>query len=418
MKRHLAAWTAVAVILFCAFVGNSRAQQTSPFHVHYKSIPLHGSDETSSGSESAPAAPEAAAAAAVSTTPSTVPLWKYTTTASRNNGKTYSGTMVGRSPFFHGARTTNVNTILVPVTVTIVDRQKNRTTFDPTQPDPACLPNGTLSPAALLQQSPLLTATNFTMNGVTEEESQYVDAFQRANFFEAISQTGNRYHTRLNLLNTVPVSITISAPSGLVFDTSSFGGCEPIAVVNVSALQKIAEKTLIPKLKSQGVGPTTFPIFLFYNVVMNEGNPTDPPNQNCCILGFHSAIGSASKPQLYSVGDYDSSGIFLVNDAPTTLDTQILSHELAELTDDPLVNNPTPAWGHVGQVSGCQGNLEVGDPLSGMNPFPPVTMPNGVTYDLQQLAFFSWFFGSPSIGAGGSFSDNGTFNTDAGTICR
>ena len=98
--------------------------------------------------------------------------------------------MVGRSPFFHGARTTNVNTILVPVTMTIVDRQKNKTTFDPNQTDAACLPNGTLSPFALVQQSPILTATNFTMNGVLEEDSQYVDAFQRANFFEDINQTG------------------------------------------------------------------------------------------------------------------------------------------------------------------------------------------------------------------------------------
>src|SRR5208283_4199279 len=177
---------------------------TARFHVHYRAIPLHGSDVSSPQS----AGTGSAVAAAVSTTPSTIPLWKYTTTASRNNGKTYSGTMVGRSPFFHGARTTNINTILVPVTVTIVDRQKNRTTFDPNQTDAACLPNGTLSPVALVQQSPILTATNFTMNGVAEEDSQYVDAFQRANFFDAISQTGGRYHTRLNLLNTVPVSIT------------------------------------------------------------------------------------------------------------------------------------------------------------------------------------------------------------------
>ncbi len=352
-------------------------------------------------------------AAAVSTTPSTVPLWKYTTTASRNNGKTYNGTMVGRSPFFHGARTTNVNTILVPVTVTIVDRQKNKTTFDPNQTDSACLPNGTLSPVALVQQSPILTSTNFDMNGVTEEDSQYVDAFQRANFFNEISQTGNRYHTKLNLLKTVPISITVSAPSGLVLDTSPFGGCEPIAIVNVNAIQKVAEKTLIPKLKSQGVGPTNFPIFLFYNVVMNDGPPTDPPNKNCCILGFHSGIGSASKPQLYSVADYDSTGIFISDGSPTTLDTQVLSHEIAELYDDPLVSNPTPSWGNVGQVTGCQANLEVGDPLSG-TAFPSVTMTNGVTYDLQELAFFSWFFGGPSIGAGSIFSNHGTFVSDAG----
>jgi hypothetical protein len=45
-------------------------------------------------------------------------------------------------------------------------------------------------------------------------------------------------------------------------------------------------------------------------------------------------------------------------------------------------------------------------------------MPNGVTYHLQELAFYSWFFGTPSIGVGSVFSNNGTFATDAGVICH
>lgn len=64
--------------------------------------------------------------------------------------------------------------------------------------------------------------------------------------------------------------------------------------------------------------------------------------------------------------------------------------------DDPLTTNATPAWGHVGQVSSCQTNLEVGDPLSGTL-LPSVTM-NNFTYHSQELAFFSWFFRQvPSI---------------------
>ncbi len=66
--------------------------------------------------------------------------------------------------------------------------------------------------------------------------------------------------------------------------------------------------------------------------------------------------------------------------------------------------------------TGCQNNLEVGDPLSGTL-LPGATMPNGITYNLQELAFYSWFFGAPSIGAGGSFSDDGAFPFDAGAIC-
>jgi hypothetical protein len=50
--------------------------------------------------------------------------------------------------------------------------------------------------------------------------------------------------------------------------------------------------------------------------------------------------------------------------------------------------------------------------------FQPITMPNGFTYHWQELAFFSWFFGAPSIGVNGWFSDNGTFMTDAGPPCH
>jgi hypothetical protein len=45
-------------------------------------------------------------------------------------------------------------------------------------------------------------------------------------------------------------------------------------------------------------------------------------------------------------------------------------------------------------------------------------MPNGFTYNLQELAFFSWFYRqNPSLGASGDFSDNGTFAEDAGPVC-
>ena len=95
-------------------------------------------------------------------------------------------------------------------------------------------------------------------------------------------------------------------------------------------------------------------------------------------------------------------------------DASIASHEIGEWMDDPLAYNPTPPWGNVGQVSGCQANLEVGDPLSGTL-MPPITM-NGKEYQMQELAFFSWYFNKandPSVGAGGKFSSNGTFQGPA-----
>jgi hypothetical protein len=93
-------------------------------------------------------------------------------------------------------------------------------------------------------------------------------------------------------------------------------------------------------------------------------------------------------------------------------DISALSHEVAEWMDDPDTVNPTPLWGNIGQVTGCQSNLEVGDPLSGTNISVP--MPNSFVYHPQELAFFSWFYRqSPSIGVNGWFSSNGTFKTGA-----
>jgi hypothetical protein len=64
--------------------------------------------------------------------------------------------------------------------------------------------------------------------------------------------------------------------------------------------------------------------------------------------------------------------------------------------DDPFGMNEAPPWGNIGQVTGCDNTLEVGDPLSGTE-YRPIRNRNGFTYHLQELAFFSWFFGAPSI---------------------
>jgi hypothetical protein len=94
------------------------------------------------------------------------------------------------------------------------------------------------------------------------------------------------------------------------------------------------------------------------------------------------------------------------------LDASIASHELAEWFDDPFVNNPTPPWGGIGQVGGCQGNLEVADALTGVS--LPTVISFGYPYHLQELAFYGWFFDSSAktlsgVGAGGLYSTNGRF---------
>lgn len=85
--------------------------------------------------------------------------------------------------------------------------------------------------------------------------------------------------------------------------------------------------------------------------------------------------------------------------------------------NDPGGNNAVPPWGNIGEVTGCRNDLEVGDPLT-RTPLPAITGPNGFSYHLQELAFFSWFFRTPAIGVGGLFSENGTLTMDAGSVCH
>lgn len=238
------------------------------------------------------------------------------------------------------------------------------------------------------------------MNGEHVGSTQYVDAFQLANFWTLVK--GTAYHTFLNLITT-DVQSAEAGPHGILFSS----GCRLLGVVSFGWLDGVVTNLI----SSLGISPDQFPVFLLRNVVMS---PSDPPTiGNCCILGYHGAIILDGSVQTYSPADYDSTGDF----GPGIADTSILAHEVGEWMDDPLGNNRTPLWGHIGQVTGCQGNLEVGDPLTGTN-FSDITMDNGVTYHAQELAFFSWFFGGPSIGAGGLFSNNGTFATDAGPICH
>lgn len=90
-----------------------------------------------------------------------------------------------------------------------------------------------------------------------------------------------------------------------------------------------------------------------------------------------------------------------------------MSHEFAEWLDDPYIDNATPPWGNIGQVTGCQPILEVGDPLTGTF-LPLIKMPNGISYQPQETAFFSWFFDQvPSLGFNGWYSSGGTFKKPA-----
>lgn len=362
-----------------------------------------------------------AGSAAYSQSSTTLPLWFYNVVSSRD-GNGYFGIMIGKDPF-HGGGSAQVGTYIVPLiiqtnTVGVGYNSTNGTittapgvtTFDPTAPDDTCMTSPNDVPATVFRASPLFEKAAFSFGGTNLGFTQYLDAFQRANFWNALSDKDG-YQVLLNPITSLaPVVINVPAALGTTRPPSSTvrNTCGTEGIVDINWLDFYLSTVVLPALADSGVNSGTFPIFQLYNVVL----AIEPTNLfSCCILGYHGANGPPI--QTYAVSDFDTAGFF----SAALQDTGIISHEIGEWMNDPFDFNLTPLWGHTGQVSGCQGNLEVGDPLTGYLA-PSVLMPNGFTYHLQELAFYSWFLGGPSIGIHGWYSDNASFLKDAGPTCH
>jgi hypothetical protein len=266
----------------------------------------------------------------------------------------------------------------------------------------------------LLLASPIYQAHSYTVGSVNLGKVQYADGFQRENFAKytlGSAAINPDYHVNLSPLSKHKKSSLIVLTATGAGETVT-GGCQGDAgVLSIGVWDHYLQTKLLPSL-SRSITPHHFPLFLFYDVVLSPtGNLT-----GCCIIGYHSAFANpkfGGEVETYATGDYDASGSFT-----NLTDISALTHEVGEWMDDPFVKNHTPAWGHTGQVSGCQDNLEVGDPLSGRTaPLVPVTMPNGITYHGQELAFRDWFYRTTSVGLNGWFSSRGTFTADAGPAC-
>jgi hypothetical protein len=360
-----------------------------------------------------------------------LPLWTFRLQAARDD-QLYSGAMVGRNPFTNPGKA-SVPTVVIPLIIKttqvatafdpmtgIFTEAPGDTTLNPNAADTTCLSAPNDVPSIVVKQSPIFTPAKFVMGGTYVGTTEYNDAFQRANFWNVLGEDRDIYHVKLDSQFISPITLNVPDVYGLAITNGLLLGppafCAPLGIVDINWFDTYLTGTVIPELQEHGiVNPGVFPVFLVYNVVWAS------PVTNlgtCCIGGYHSITGFPIPTQTYSPADFDYTGFF-VNAAgqPTPLDTSILAHEVDEWMDDPYVSNPTPPWGNTGQVVGCQANLEVGDPLTGNN-IPAITMPNGFTYHLQELAFFPWFFGGKSFSVNGWYSDNGTFTTDAGPPCH
>ena len=124
-----------------------------------------------------------------------------------------------------------------------------------------------------------------------------------------------------------------------------------------------------------------FPQITASSVVIFEMSDTHLTDSgNCCVGGYHSALGSQTYAQFTYIG---TSGAFAE-------DVSALSHELGEWADDPFANNKSPC-----------GILEVGDPLENTANYGayPYTL-GGFTYQPAGSGVHAVFWGATDDVAG------------------
>ncbi len=345
-----------------------------------------------------------------------LPIWRYQVT-SPVNGASYHGYMVGTDPSIAGA-TTEVPVVLVPFIVQFTNTTTGfATTFDPSAaPDAGCTASQTAM--RLIEDSPIFQKYPWTLNGVNVGVTQYIDAYQRSNFWNFV-QAGNDYHVLLTYTIGEPLRLALSYSSptlaaeirtGVATTCANPGGS---GSTNGAAYQGIVDFTLLEDamtgyIASHHMTPDRFPIFILYNVMYSQ-------NGLLYLGGYHFSEarypeGLVSPGQTYAMANFRTNGM-------GPFDVSILSHEIGEWLDDPGGFNAVPLWGNIGEVSGCKRDLEIGDPLTRID-LPPIVASNGFAYHLQELAYTSWFFRTQSTAAGGQFSDNGTLTGDAGPVCH
>jgi hypothetical protein len=311
--------------------------------------------------------------------------------------RTFTYTIVGKNP---ARKVSNASATVNAEIVPVIMKFSNGDTWTPTKTD-SCDAGAT--PLARTQNSPIIKVQAHMFGGTSVGTVQVTNAFQRAEFWKDAQPSGINPTYGVNLAFKTLKPVTISVPNAQrVVLGSILCGNGLVGAANINWLDNHLQKVVIPSLASQGVRTTTFPIFLLHNFVEYDGNLS-----NCCILGYHNAVSTPAGAQTYGLAMYDNTGGGFIGSS----DISALSHEVGEWQNDPSTVNPTPSWGNIGQVIGCQNTLEVGDPLSGTT-FNDTL--NGFTYHPQELAFFSWFYHqSPSLGVNGSFSDRGSFRTFA-----
>lgn len=267
--------------------------------------------------------------------------------------------------------------------------QGSRITMIPVTIIPLKMVFGNVTYDGSKQVAKVLASPIFQTASFTTGYTQYVDAIQRAEFWQWIQKSSPDYHLFLRqpvIANTFTLEVSANNGGLITIMGGQYG--------NISSGEWWKQQ-LQHTLDAYQVGSGGLTLFLTENILIHRS-----------ITGFHSVEGRGVP------GDttYVWASVFNPAPAPFMADVAPLSHEVAEWANDPYVHNIVPDWIVPDQMQyGCMQLLEVADPLVG-------TVFHVKGYTLQDSAFFSWFARQPSIGYHTYYSYLGTFKTHPGAI--
>jgi hypothetical protein len=285
-------------------------------------------------------------------------------------GVNYPYTMVGHPPA--SGRSTTLRSVIVPLRMNFVFFEQNPVIFEPDK----AVNN--------IMNSPMYKEASFP-NGV----GQFGDQMQRATFWNKMDPA-HRWHVRMDRPRVARTFDVLVEPDiGDLFLTAppSDPNSMLIGDIKFGAL----DSTIHTVLQSIDIEPDEVPIFVTYNVSADVA------------LGYHDAfsVGKADGTDVLQTLIY-TSWLEPAAFGDLLADVSTFNHELAELLNDPYVNNVVPLWKYPPDSdprSTCAQNpfLEVGDPEGNgatFDDFPTVPIPlNGYTYHLQDLVMLPWFTG-------------------------
>ena len=319
-------------------------------------------------------------------------------------------TMVGRAP--EQNRTTRFNAPVIPVTVELLD---------------ASGAVGRTATGAPLRMVTGQDTINLTLNSPVFQKSpttagnvQITDGVMRSEFFfRAGDGDGDRddqgYHTILD--PHVKTARTIQLPFGTYrFAPKADGSCCLFILADLNTFANLMfpptaddTSTVMGAAEHAGDMKTTdITTLLFRDLYLFDGVPS-----NCCILGFHSVDvepgtkqnGNRERDFVMNYSSYITDGLF----GGGFEDVTAFSHEMAELFNDPFINNATPWWLSIDPFTGaalCQNNLETGDVVEVLSANATAQIPlHNRTYHPSNEALLQWFaFESPSSAHLGAWS--------------